>query len=171
MDNRFKFRVFVDGEMFYQEDQYLSSFIQRVYIRLNVSHPSYLDFQIEDILMQCTTLKDIKGDLIYTDDRLKSIDGLVGTVKWDRGRYVIDWDGTDEVVELFYFGVYQTLEIIGNIHDTKTEKTKKQELNDMMLDERYWKKQEPDFVKKVVDGFKEIYGEQPKNKVPTEKGN
>ena len=80
MENRLRFRAWIkdapmlreeaEGGMFYQEDQYLSSFIRRIYDQYKVNHPSQLSFELEDRLTQCTWKRDKTGTLIYSGDIL-----------------------------------------------------------------------------------------------------
>lgn len=39
-----------DGKWFYQRNQYLPSFLRRVLVLNDVSHPTYLKVQLEDLL-------------------------------------------------------------------------------------------------------------------------
>lgn len=79
--NRYKFRILIEGEYFYQEDQYLSSFLRRIYTMYDVTHPSYLDFDIEDYLEQCTGIIDINGKDLYENDLVER-DGILYQIIW-----------------------------------------------------------------------------------------
>ena len=93
MENRFKFRAWIPeakhlrseakGGMFYQEDQYLYSFIRRIQDQFIVNHPSYLPFELEDRLMQSIGEKDINDNLIYEGDIVKEGDSFIKVIEWD----------------------------------------------------------------------------------------
>jgi hypothetical protein len=48
-----------------------------------------------------------------------------------------------------------------NVHEREGDKTQMQveELREMLTDPKYWKDQDPDFVKKVADKFNKLYGD------------
>lgn len=74
MENGHKYRFWLKDSkwdkdtMFYQDIQYLSSFLSRIYAKYQVNHPSYLPFQIEKYLMQSSEIKDKNGKLIFEGD-------------------------------------------------------------------------------------------------------
>lgn len=58
--------------------------------------------------------------------------------------------------------VIETPEEIIEMINSKTETTQTvitpEELREMMKDPRYWRDQEPEYVRKVENGFKKLYG-------------
>lgn len=62
------------SDMFYQGDQYLSSFISRIYDKYGVTHPSYLNFELEERLTEFTGLFDKNGVKIFEGDIIHIID-------------------------------------------------------------------------------------------------
>lgn len=111
MDNRLKLRFWNEEEkvMIYQDDQFLSSFLNRIYHSYNVTHPSYLPFQIEERLTQCTGIK-IKDKLLYQKDKLKIGNKYIRIVEFciSLGRYVTyDEDCYKERIDAIYKGNFQ----------------------------------------------------------------
>ena len=138
MKHRLEFRAWIkdaemcyeDSGMYYQGDQYLSSFLRRIYDQYVISHPSALAFDLEDRLMQYTGLKDKNGKKIFQGD----------IVTWSDGDYVSPSNPRIAEVrldpELCFFAVNigdghkfgfsnfayddteNHLEVIGNIYET-----------------------------------------------------
>ena len=61
-------------DYFYQNNQYLSSFIRRIYDSYRVSHPTYLPFELEARLEQYTGLKCLNKVKIFKGDLLHKLD-------------------------------------------------------------------------------------------------
>lgn len=121
MKREIKFRVWTGKRMFYQDDQYLGSFLRRACMHIThdeghdeKEHESYLDFDIDHYLMQYTGLKDAKGNDIYEGDILSNaaLDGEYYQVIFDDGCFYTSWGGVQEQLsECLY------MEIMGNIHE------------------------------------------------------
>lgn len=140
MEDKWKHRFWNEEEQeyFYQEDQYLSSFLRRIYDMYGVTHPSYLDFQIEDRLERCIGWRDVKNNLCYEKDKV-----LLKKSHWKSGGKIgiickkddcIDWYIRFDDSNMYKNkSIYKKLtmaikdyniEIIGNIHNTHTNKEK-----------------------------------------------
>ncbi len=140
-DTRFKFRAYIPEAkylrdeakegMFYQEDQYLSSFIRRIYDQYGVNHPSQLPFELEDRLMQSTGLKDKNRKLIYGGDIVKNVNSdsdafndisLVNYHQEGIGGFTVLFEAIGQVKMV---GTYEHLEIIGNKYENSEPLEKK----------------------------------------------
>lgn len=108
--------------MYYQDSQYLSSFLRRIYAQYAVAHPSHLSFELEDRLMLFTGFVDVNKKEIYDDDIVlytfhdkddaDSFERGIARVTYGMSGWVIQSDGVDQTFweddELW------TLEILGN---------------------------------------------------------
>jgi uncharacterized phage protein (TIGR01671 family) len=97
-----KFRAWTGKELFYQEDQYLASFIRRAVSAIcrdsgdtmgAETHESYLPNggNIEEYLTQYTTFQDEKGTDIYDKDIVRFTNPSPGK-KWKRSHGDIDYN-------------------------------------------------------------------------------
>lgn len=129
--------------LFYQEDQYLISFLKRVTTHIKYPsdhhahiykldegvHESYLEKPLENYLDQWTGLKDWNDKEIYNQDFLKLKQGDddpekglapfdIGVITWMDGRYVfITDDACLEMTECLITGIFDG-EVIGSVHTT-----------------------------------------------------
>jgi len=108
--------------MFYQNHQYLSSFIRRIYDRYVVSHPTYLPFDLEERLTQYTGLKDKTGKEIYEGDVVAWLTNhgnmmTTGEVIFDKYQFNVKdfYDSSNDYpCDAFSEGVF---EVVGNIYE------------------------------------------------------
>ena len=108
-----------DG-MYYQRDQYLTSFLKRVLHQFEVTHEKYLPFDLEERLMRSIGMEDNNGKEIFEGD----------LCKWGGDQYVIQFqNGTflARNIKKHWIKIFgQTIkgrgfEIIGNIYQSKEE--------------------------------------------------
>jgi len=121
-----KFRAWIpDAEMgaddmFYQEDQFLSSFLKRIYQAYVVSHPAYLKFELEERLMQIIGSKDKNNKDIYENDIFE--DGsfciFIGN------RYVKMWLSKDENGRNHWEDITEDDVVVGNTFENPELLTK-----------------------------------------------
>ena len=135
MENRMKMRAWIpeakhlraeckDG-MFYQEDQYLYSFIRRIHDQFVVNHPTQLPFELEERLMLSSGVKDCEGKEIYRGDLIEynifeydKDDNMTGMSKKKARREVMfngGIYGTGDRI-LSHIEPYRKLKVIGNIY-------------------------------------------------------
>jgi len=65
--------LYDESGMYYQDDQYLSSFLRRIYDQFVVSHPSHLEINIEERLMLYTGFKATDGTKIFVRDYIDEV--------------------------------------------------------------------------------------------------
>lgn len=84
----------------------------------------------------------------YIDPETDRRDGYYGSLLYiNNGKYFYIKEPPEEIIEMI---------------NSKTETTQTvitpEELREMMKDPKYWRDQEPEYVRKVENGFKKLYG-------------
>ena len=137
MEIKFRARIKENGKpkMFYQNNQYLISFLRRVTSFLAFKHDgkegeheSYLkEYELEKCLDLYTGLKDKNGKEIYCGDTVKvNLNGnkkpkCVRTVVWKFSGFYFEINNGD------YMPIHKyQIEVIGNIHENISLLNKKQ---------------------------------------------
>lgn len=125
MQDRFKFRVFnkKQNKLYSWEDLTKTKEDNTLYwCMIQVQN----DFE-NNILMQCTGLKDKNGNLIYEGDIVKFYfdrDKIIGVITWDNEHQVGFYVNTTDYFKDKYITNYDFLcgfkyEVIGNIYENK----------------------------------------------------
>ena len=117
MKDRFKFRAWnlEKGIMHYNAEDTYDGISNN-----SIAHSNF-SAVLEDneyVVMQCTGIKDVKGNIIYEGDILKVINGSVCGMKV-KGTVVVEWNGTGWNINNWEYDDTHSYEIIGNIYENK----------------------------------------------------
>lgn len=99
---------------FYQENQYLSSFLTRIYMAYEGSHPAHIPFEVEDRLDQWMGKKDKNGKDIYVNDEVILKSGVKTFIIFVDGRFTTEHEDGLERLECNW---WETVEVTGCIRD------------------------------------------------------
>ena len=133
MNNRFKFRIWHEGKMHYNDFVITSTGyaakIDEEFLGKCVFNQENLEFNKQAVVMQCTGLKDKNGKLIYDGDIVKieyydfEIKHRIGIVEWEDDGFCITYHNPKDtkvsgcsLVDIVN-GAKQ--EVIGNIYENK----------------------------------------------------
>ena len=133
MNNRFKFRIWHEGKMHYNDFVITSTGyaakIDEEFLGKCVFNQENLEFNKKAVVMQCTGLKDKNGKLIYDGDIVKieyydfEIKHRIGIVEWEDDGFCITYHNPKDtkvsgcsLVDIVN-GAKQ--EVIGNIYENK----------------------------------------------------
>lgn len=101
--------------MYYQESQYLSSFIRRIYDQYGTGHPSNLKFDLEERLMQYVGLNDKNDREIYEGDIVKDKNGNHEII-FRMGSF---WAKKGDMQTPLCLWWSSAIEVIGNIYENQ----------------------------------------------------
>lgn len=76
----------------------------------------HLCWQPSMIVMQCTSLRDRNGKLIYEGDIIRQPDDCIGFIVWQGVSYWVESPGS-HAKDLEHSPYYESVEVIGNIYE------------------------------------------------------
>jgi len=122
--DRFKFRIFIKPHNYMADVHSIHTGTNKVIVSLRYGNCS-VNINENNILMQCTGLKDKNGKLIYEGD-IVTYEWLtpIGKVWRSDGKHIVEWHNGFTVIGNIAgydveHGTSRNVEVIGNIYENK----------------------------------------------------